>query len=403
MEDFCLSCRGRGFCGKPCRILAELKKFQPKVKKEFSGSAPEIFVGKYNYPSIFAGILSPEFYGSTEELSMPEIWHEKQLDIQTILNHRFKLIYSRFKTNVKKVRQANSGKLIETMQEISMASKPVATEFKLKKEPSLALHFDQHTAIIGNPAFVEKARLEENPHIEKKVDYFVSDHEVKATEAINELYKNKIEISNIIKLLSAGILGLKIQRKLVPTRWAVTVIDDVISKALLQNIRTLPQINEYYLFSANYLGNYYNIILMPGPWSFEVIEASYKAGKQNKQDLPAMWHDYELFFGRKNYASDVTGAYYANRLGVCEYLEKIKRQASCLVLREVRDEYWVPLGVGILREVTREAMNKGKKFLSLKETLERAQQNFKLPLEFYMKKSKILEVLKKQKRLAEFF
>ena len=37
------------------------------------------------------------------------------------------------------------------------------------------------------------------------------------------------------------------------------------------------------------------------------------------------------------------------------YLEKIKKQCSCLVLREARPEYWAPLGVGILREASRKA------------------------------------------------
>ena len=58
---------------------------------------------------------------------------------------------------------------------------------------------------------------------------------------------------------------------------------------------------------------------------------------------------------RKKYASNVTGAYYANRLAACEYLEKIKKQASVVIMREIKEEYYAPLGVGILREATRKA------------------------------------------------
>ena len=45
----------------------------------------------------------------------------------------------------------------------------------------------------------------------------------------------------------------------------------------------------------------------------------------NPQGSLYLAQDYEGFNGRKEYADDVTGAYYANRLALVEYLEKIKR------------------------------------------------------------------------------
>ena len=72
--------------------------------------------------------------------------------------------------------------------------------------------------------------------------------------------------------------------------------------------------------------------------------------------------------GRKKYAFEVTGAYYANRLGLAEHLEKIKRQATAIFIREVGPEYYAPLGVGILREITRSAFqNKPEKFNTIEE------------------------------------
>jgi hypothetical protein len=206
----------------------------------------------------------------------------------------------------------------------------------------------------------------------------------------------------MIKILSAGMLGLKMQRRLVPTRWAVTATDDSLSKHLLDKIKSYSQIQEYLLFSADYLGNHYNILLMPGPWSFEVIEASAKG--YFGQGTMAFWQDYEFFYGRKKYADSVTGAYYANRLAICEFLAKIRKQASCLVLREVRDEYWAPCGVGILREVSREAMKKKpEKFDSMNEALKRAQSRFNLPIEAFIQRSKLVKEIKTQTRLHKFF
>ncbi len=406
-QSLCIRCKGRGWCGKPCKILLRLKKFQPKISLEFSGSSPpEIFVGKYNYPNVFTGILAPAEYGSTEKLSMPESWHAEQASIQDILTYRSRMIYSRFTSNIKNKKKtqrqsSQQKKLLDLMQEISLASKSVDINFQLKKKPVMKFSLDSHMPIIGNPAPLKSAKLESNPKIEKKVDYLTNDIDAKATTAINELYKSKIAISNIIKILSAGMLGLKIQRKLVPTRWAVSATDDLISKKLLEKIKYYQQVSSYLLFSADYLGNYYNIILIPGCWSFEVIEASAKG--YFGQGSIATWNDYEFFYGRKKYANSVTGAYYANRLSVCEYLEKIKRQASVLVLREVREEYFAPCGVGILREVTRKAMSKKpEKFDTIEQTLKRIQTQFKLPLEIFTNKSKLLSNLKKQTRLERF-
>ncbi|MCX8194172.1 MAG: hypothetical protein N3G19_02305 [Candidatus Pacearchaeota archaeon] len=404
-SDLCARCKGRGWCSKSCKILQQLKQYQPKVSLEFSGSSPpEVFVGHYNYPYVFAGILAPKEHGSTEYLSMPELWHDKQASIQDILSFRSRMIYSRFISEIKSVRASSKqrNKLLDTMQQLSLASKAVDASFELKKKPKIKIVLDSHMPIIGNPAPLKNTKIESNIKVEKKVDYLVNDTDAKATEAINELYNSKIPVSNIIKILSAGMLGKKFQRKLVPTRWAVTATDDILSKTLLERIKHYQELSTYQLFSADYLGNYYNIILIPSYWSFEVIEASSK-GYFGSSDNISIWHDYEFFSARRKYASSVTGAYYANRLAVCEYLAKIKRQAAALVLREVREEYWAPCGVGILREVTREAMQKKpKEFSTIEEALKSAQSNFKLPIEIYKEKSKILSNLKQQTRLSKF-
>lgn len=386
-----------------CMILAQIKRYQPKVGTEFSGSSPpEVFVGHYNYPNVFTGILSPNEHGDTEQMSLPELWYKEQSSILDILNFRSRMIYSRFTTQIAKARSQDNDRFLDIMQQISMANKSIDASFKLKKKPVIKIDLDRHVAMIGNPAPLKSVKLDSNPKIEKKVDYLVNDTDVKATQAINELYKSRIDVSNIIKILSAGILGMKMQRKLVPTRWAVTATDDALSKQILEKIRYYPQLSEFLLFHADYLGNHYNILLMPGPWSFEVIEASSK-GYFGKSSKIAIWHDYEFFQPRKKYANSVTGAYYSNRLGICEYLEKIKRQASVLVMREVREEYWAPCGVGILREVTRAAMQKQpEKFSGIEEALQRAQSRFKLPVSLYREKSMIIENIKTQTRLAKF-
>jgi len=396
-EELCIRCKGRGLCGKPCPITKKFFSF--KFKTHFSGSSPpEIFVGRQNYPVVNTGILSPEELGDTEYYGMPELWHEKNFSIEQILNIRSRMVYARFKSRIK-----GRNKFTQVMQEIAMAKKHVDAEIFLKKTPAPKIDFDTRAPIIGNPAPLESIRLESNPVIEKKVDYLVADTDAKAQTAISELYNSNIDVSNIIKVLSAGLLGQGFSRKLVPTRWAITATDDTISKFLLQKIRYFPEISEFMLFNSDYLGNHYEFLLMPDKFAFEVIEAKMPGSAWNPsmESQIYLMQDYESFFGRKQYADSVTGAYYVNRLALCEYLTQTKRQASCLVMRECRPEYYAPCGVGILRECSRQAFkNKPEKFSSMREALDACQKRMKLPVSVFKKKSWLLKEFRKQARLS---
>jgi hypothetical protein len=401
--ELCIKCKGKGWCGKPCRIYSKIKNFISKKNKHFSGnSPPEIFVGRYNYPNIQAGILSPEIYGDTSELSMPEIWYEKNLQISQILTNRSQLIYGNFQTSIKKPNPQN--KFTKLMQEISMVHKPVSTEFFLKKIPRKILEINKHSAAIGNPAPLEYARLQENPKIKTKIEYLTADTDCKSVIAMKELYKSKIQTSHIIKILSAGLLGTETRRRLVPTRWAITATDDIISKELLKKIKFYPEINEILLFNENYVGNYYEILLLPDKFSFEVIEAYMSGSVWNPFSAKINFaQDFERFSGRKKYAFNVTGAYYTVRLAVCEYLEKIKRQAYIIIFREERPEYNAPLGVGILRELSRDAFSKEpEKFDTIQQALEKMQSRMKLPIQQFIEQSVLLKEYKMQTRLSKW-
>ncbi len=149
------------------------------------------------------------------------------------------------------------------------------------------------------------------------------------------------------------------------------------------------------VFHDEYLGNHYEILLIPRFWSFEVIEISLTNF--------GVWKDFESIFKRRKYADSVIGAYYANRLAVCEHLEKIRRQASVIVFREIRPEYYAPLGVGILRETTRSAMHGSpRNFESLQDALRDIQTRLRIPIDRYLKESLLMKELK-QKSLRDYF
>lgn len=382
-------------CGKEGCNIHEFNLGGIRRVDSFSGSSPpEIFVGRHNYPFVNIGILSPQERGNTKLYSSQELWHEKKLSIPEILDLRAKLIYGRTKGDVKKVIQTSP--FLSTMQEIAMTSKSISAEFKLDRPIQTHDENESYIPIIKNAAQVKSVRLEENPLIERKIDYLVNDTDSSSRISVLELEKTKTPVSTIIKILSAGLLGLKSKRKLVPTRWSITAVDDLISKEKLKKIKQYKEISNFELFTAEYLGNHYEILLLPEKFSFEVIEI-------NSSNLGS-WQDYETFFPRKNYAESVTGAYYANRLALCEYLEKQQRQASCLIFREIGEEYTQSMGVGILRQLSREAFTKpAEKFSLLSEALARIQSRIKLPLSTFTDKSYIIKNYGKQKRLSTWF
>ena len=385
------------------KILERMKYWKATIEnvKNFTGtSPPSVFVGASGYPEVFMGILSPpEQKENAYILDSPEKWYQQKSGLDQILNFRGQLIYSRFQSNIKRP----AGKLIDVLQELAMTKKQIDVEVELKKKPKFKFEFDSWITPIGNPAPIEKAELIENPRIERNVDYLVSDVDIKAESAVQLLYKSHISVSRIQKIFSAGLLGVQVQRKFVPTRWSITAVDDILGKNLMKNVRDYPELNEIRLFNNEYLGNHYEVLLIPGVYQYELIETKLPKSVWNIFGIrPAINSDYEPFFGRKTYADQTAGAFYAGRLAVLEYLEKIRRQASILIVREVRADYFAPVGIWQLRETVRDAFNKPfEKFDSLDDGIKRIAERLVIKNKWTVH-SKLLKVIKEQKKITHF-
>lgn len=396
----CKLCKQLGHNINSCPVKYLLTKYKPKVKDSIEGSSPpEIFVGSWNWPNVYFGFLSPNEYGNTEIYSKPEIWYKNKLTIEEILSFRVRMIYSRKITNIKKIKERE----LIILQEIGMAREHIDIEAKLKKPPLFKPINNLYWPIIGFPAEFENLKIQSNPKIPNKVEKIFNDYDLNASEGIIELYKEKIEISDIIRLFSISCLGKKINRKIVPTRWAVTAVDEIISKNLIEKIKTYEIIDDYKVFHTEYLGNHYEIILLPSIWSFEVIEAKMPGCVWNKRCPLFMAIDYESYNGRKKYASNVTGAYYANRLAIAEYLEKIKKQAAAIILREVKPNYYAACGVGILREACRDALNKKPEiFYNLEDALNSVAKRLEIDIKKFINNSWLIKKFRSQTSLIKF-
>ncbi len=375
---------------KKCPLVARmtLPRLQ-KVGEEFFGPSSSIFVGHVGYPRVNVGPM-----GIVEPSAViePKEWFGK--DYFQLLGMRAAVIRTKRKQSV-----YSKTRFLEENQELVLAKKPTDVELKFKRKPFYDFKFSDITSPIGPTATLEKMRLAENPKISRKVEYVVTD-ELKATEATVELYTLNLDVYKIKDILSAGALGLEQNKKLVPTRWSITAVDDILGKHIIQEIKEYPEVNDFLVFESEYMDNHFLVLFMPGKWEFENFEAwapgSYWAFNLKK---PQILEEYEPWQGRTKYAEKETGGYYASRLGVLEGLYKMKRQARVVVFREVYEGYTIPLGVWQVRENVRNAFKHSpRKYETIGVALKDISSRLRLPIGGYIKQSKIL----KQKRLYEF-
>ncbi|VVB71567.1 Uncharacterised protein [uncultured archaeon] len=376
----CITCKGRGLCGRPvCPILRRLEEIAalPRVGKRLQGlSPPEVFVGRHGYPLVAAGPMVP----AEGEPAAPTLAN----DIGEIIAARSRLVRSETKITVKEAK--TPGRLLSACQQIALSRAPVGTEVSFCKPPRGKLQFDGVLSPSGPSGTIKEMQITTNPLIPRKVDQIAEDKEANAQEAVGELYGSGIGTEHISRMLSLGLLGKK--RKLVPTRWSITASDDMIGKLLKDAILDKPLVSDYFLFSAEDLGNHFEILLLPRQFSFELIEI-WMAHSVWAED-GFIGGDREDSRPRKRY-SNLAGGYYAARLAVLEHLSEIGRQSSVLALREISEAYWAPLGVWVVREVARKAMHSiPLRFGTLAEAFMEMNRRIKTPPDQWRRCSSLL-------------
>jgi hypothetical protein len=370
-------------------LQKKLREFLPKIKsKEIAGSSPpEVFVGRVGYPKVFVGpMVSP--LENSEDLLYTENWFGKSLE--EIFAMRFQAV--RGKTTAK-VSDLNN-KYVQKLQEALLSRKSVEAEAKFKNVPKGFIISLDHQP-FGPSAFIEDFKLYPSS-TDFKLEKVFYDFDFKANEAIFWLYQNKTPISKIQQALSIGMLGVK--RKLVPTRWSITAVDDTIGKFLLEKVKTCPQINEFRVYYKEYLDNRWIVLMFPSYWQYESIEAWYPG---TIVDSLAIGGDYEGYEFKKEYAS-IGGCWYAARAMVAEKLFEERRQAGVLILREIHKNY-IPVGVWNVRETIRNMLReKPEVFDSLEKSLQYISSRLEIPIEVWIRNSKILRNFYSQKKINEF-
>jgi DNA repair protein NreA len=334
----CVQCKGKGMCGLPrCPIISRFHaQVAAKPSSSYQGSSPSVFIGSFGYPDVRGG---PLLINDTDN---PPDWLRNNLGMEEIVGIRARTI------------RGNAGlhKIGGRLQEIALSSIPLDVDIAFEKPIEFSLNFDGTVAPVGFSGTVKTMDLVGNAKVGRAVDRITSDTDIVATDAAIALNSDGVDVYQIAKLMTAGLLGKR--RKFVPTRWAITAVDDTLSNGLKKEIARFPPLEEILVFSGEIYGNRIVTILLPGDWKYEMIE---------------VWGRHTLWAGddevivqdreglTKHGYSPISGAYYSARLAVCEYLKSIRRSARIIVIRTISSDYWAPLGTWVIREAARKAMS----------------------------------------------
>ncbi|MBR9702785.1 hypothetical protein GOV10_02000, partial [Candidatus Woesearchaeota archaeon] len=361
----------------------------------------------YGYPNVNVGILNVEEYKDHDD---PLKWSREGFEIPKIVDLRSSLINARYSLSVKSPGMAPpsgfSSRFLDITKEISISQKPADVELSLVKKPTFKLNFGGRAAPHGPNVSVKTAKLGGNTKVNWRLEKAASDTELKAAEAVTSLFRKGVDEHALTRAFSMGNFGLGRRRVLVPTRWSITAVDDTAGKAMITEVKRFQE-GDCVAYFGGHLGNYYLIILFDDVWQYELYEQFVPQERRKASSQIVAEHDYESYTGRKDYAHETAGGYYATRLGILEKLHEMKRQASVLVIRIITEEYLAPLGVWVVREAVRKALATrplrfGDRKLMLEYAKKMMQQLFAYDIDALLHKSEVVKNLTSQQKLKKF-
>ncbi len=341
----CAKCKGRLLCGRlKCPLLEKFKFKGVKLEKGEieKPTPPSVFVGRVGYPKVFVGPLIALNDENLEFFDSPWLWEGS---VEDVIEIRMSLIRGMKVADVR-----SSDRFIETLQEATASIRHVDLEGRIEKIVEKPI-FDGILQPMGVAAKIEDVRLAENPKIPRKVEKVWKD-EIKAVEAVRLLFDAGFSTYYIQKLFSIGMLGA--EKKLVPTRWSITAVHDMLGESLKREIAEFDSVNEAMFFSYEHFGNRFEILILPGRYSFNLVEIWEKKSFWSP-DSTWIGYDGETILKKRRY-SVLGGGYYAARLPILEFLRKIRRQERVFVVRVIKPEYYAPMGVWVVEEGVRRAL-----------------------------------------------
>jgi len=404
-SGLCIQCRGaKLLCGKTrCPILVRwdsMMKTAPMIDRvDLDGSSPPgVFVGRFGYPKVFVGPLVPPIHGDTQILDTPEEWVGHSME--DIVRFRSTLVRGMHRVHVLDVDRG--GRMVDQTRELALGTVPADVEVGFSRKPQGRVVLDDNVQPFGPSAPLRSLDIG-NLRVDRDLERATSDTDLRAKEAVLDLFDRGLPVSKIQRAFSVGAFGLEKNRRFVPTRWSITAVDDTIGKDLREAVKTLPLINEIRVYEAIGFDDRFLVVMAPRPWRYELIEAWYPNTLWNPLGRGVvMFGDHEGFEGRTTYAS-IGGCYYAARLAVGEALVREGRQAATVILRETHPGYIMPVGVWNVREHVRAALRQPPhQFSTMAATLSHLATRLDIPMERYVRLSEVLKHILYQRTFDDF-
>jgi hypothetical protein len=394
--SLCIRCKGsKLLCGKSsCPIVSKVYATQgiPVRVSDVSGdSPPSLFVGHHGYPRVRIGPALPVRRGDTEIYERPDRWQNMSID--EIARLRFSL-YRGYKVLPVNAPVDPNSYLLE-LHDLILSSKPVYSQIEYSSLER-KIDFSAESQPFGPGGYAKNFYHESSPS-HPTVEKIYYDTDLKATEALDILYQDT-SIYTLEKIFSAGMVGRTRNRKIVPTRWAITAVDKTLSDRIISEIRDFQDVEGNMYFHYRRIGNEYYILITPGDYSFEMIENWNNGSIWTGPRESGAEGDYEKP-GRMVVNPRIAGAFFAAKLPIVEFMKKIERRGNILVIRFIDGEYTMPLGVWQVRENVRAAMSEVNYLDSIDQFFNIIKIRRKKDLRG---SSKTYQTIKQQRKITEY-
>ncbi len=347
-SERCLKCKTfKRLCGLDvCPVVERLKiviRTRAHVTRSFQGSTPpSAVVGEHGYPevNVVFNVVPGARVDEAKMFEDPEQWWSR-LGLIDIVRIRANMV-----SVVQRLHVEDIDKLHD--KEISAAStsqRPVSSEVSVRKVLNDKMIFSLRLF----PLSVQvdgSIRVTSNPVIPRPLERVMWD-DVDARTAVVELYSKGVDVYTIQRALSLGLLGARRRRRLVPTRWAITAVDRILSDHLRRSVRRMRVVNSFEVYTTEYIHNRFIVILIPDSVRIKLVEAWHPRG--DVSEIAFVEHE-ESISGR---IESIDGGFEAIRFGLLEYMARRGEQASAIVLREILPQYYIGVGNWHLRESMR--------------------------------------------------
>lgn len=362
------------------RLTERTKMFKTvQVGEELEGASPTCFIGRYGYPKVFVGPMLPDLHGDTRYLDTPEEWLHTVSAPAEIAAFRLQLVRGKQAVGVK-----DTSKLTEMIREIALARRSTEVEAQFVHRPTGG-YFHEEVQPFGPSAPLKAMKVDAGVY-DHQLEKAFYDTDLKAKDAVLELYQKGALVSSIQRAFSVGAFGLGKNRRLVPTRWSITAVDSTLSETMLEQIRDFPVIDDFRVYEFESLKNKFVVIFLPTTWCYESMEAFFPSIIGDKLEI---FGDFEGYEKKKEY-SVIGGCFYAAKVPVCQKLLDEQRQAGVVILREAYEGY-IPLGVFNVRENMREAMKQQPQhFSDLQSALDYANTRLRINIKRWIQNTVLL-------------